>query len=111
MLSLEFFPQRTKTDDALPGRSAEARGPSDSELKATAVIALPIEEASAKVRSGPPGPSKKDTDPSIWAGVIPLELTAREPVADELTDLVVSPPDYAHAGVLSVTPRNRTRGG
>jgi nitroimidazol reductase NimA-like FMN-containing flavoprotein (pyridoxamine 5'-phosphate oxidase superfamily) len=65
----------------VPGRSADARGPSEGELKATTVIAMTIAEASAKVRTGPPGDSKKDLELPVWAGVLPLALTAGEPAA------------------------------
>jgi nitroimidazol reductase NimA-like FMN-containing flavoprotein (pyridoxamine 5'-phosphate oxidase superfamily) len=82
------------TDHLVPGRTEHARGPSDSELKATAVLEVPLEEASAKVRTGPPGESKKDTDPAMWAGVIPLRLEADPGVPDDLTDDEVPPPAY-----------------
>jgi len=68
----------------VPGRSADARGPSDKELAGTLVLSLPLEEASAKVRVGPPKDFDDDVDLPVWAGVIPLELApARaEPAAD-----------------------------
>src|SRR5439155_12998311 len=53
-----------------PGRSADARPPSDEELAATTVLVLPIKEASAKVRTGPPGDFDRDLELPIWAGVI-----------------------------------------
>jgi nitroimidazol reductase NimA-like FMN-containing flavoprotein (pyridoxamine 5'-phosphate oxidase superfamily) len=60
-----------------PGRSADCRPPNDKELAATSVIALPIDEASAKIRSGPPLPEEgADAELPYWAGVIPL-VTAR----------------------------------
>ena len=65
------------------GRSRDARAPSEEELKATAVLALPLDEASAKVRTGPPGDFEQDLDLPIWAGVIPLALVAGAPEADE----------------------------
>src|SRR5215218_5737885 len=68
----------------VPGRSADARAPSDKELAGTLVLSLPLEEASAKVRVGPPKDFDDDVDLPVWAGVIPLELApARaEPAAD-----------------------------
>jgi hypothetical protein len=66
----------------VPGRWAEARGPSESELKATAVLALAIEEASAKLRSGPPQDDEPDYELPVWAGVIPITTEAHAVVAD-----------------------------
>jgi nitroimidazol reductase NimA-like FMN-containing flavoprotein (pyridoxamine 5'-phosphate oxidase superfamily) len=65
------------------GRSAEVRGPSESELRQTLVLALPIEEASAKVRTGPPIDEDEDYALPVWAGVLPLALTPGVPVPDE----------------------------
>ena len=66
----------------VPGRGAEARSPNPNELKATSVLALPIEEGSAKVRTGPPIDDAEDMGLPVWAGVLPLRLAAGEPVAD-----------------------------
>jgi nitroimidazol reductase NimA-like FMN-containing flavoprotein (pyridoxamine 5'-phosphate oxidase superfamily) len=66
----------------VPGRSAEVRGPNASELRATQVLAIPLEEASAKVRSGPPLDASRDYALPIWAGELPLRLHALEPVSD-----------------------------
>jgi nitroimidazol reductase NimA-like FMN-containing flavoprotein (pyridoxamine 5'-phosphate oxidase superfamily) len=66
----------------LPGRSAEARPPAPNELRQTIVVALPITEASAKVRTGPPGDSDEpDAELPVWAGTIDLRTTAGLPVA------------------------------
>jgi uncharacterized protein len=65
----------------VPGRWAEARPPDENELKATAVLALPIDEASAKVRTGPPVDDEEDLSLPVWAGVIPLVNEARSPEA------------------------------
>ncbi len=70
-------------DHVVPGRSREAREPSDEELAATTVLALPIEEASAKVRVGPPSDFEHDLGLPVWAGVVPLALEPRTPEADE----------------------------
>lgn len=64
-----------------PGRSAEVRGPSPAELAGTTLLAVPIAEASAKVRQGPPKDDEADLGWPVWAGVVPLALTAGEPVA------------------------------
>jgi hypothetical protein len=62
-----------------PGRSAEARGPSEKELAATEIVAVPLDEASAKIRSGPPKDAAGDLDLEVWAGVVPLRLAAGAP--------------------------------
>lgn len=64
------------------GRAAEVRGPSDAELAATEVVELPLDEASAKLRTGPPVDAPEDHALPVWAGVVPLSLTAGEPVPD-----------------------------
>jgi uncharacterized protein len=70
------------TEKLLPGRWSEVRGPSDKELKATAVLALPITEASAKRRSGPPDDDDSpDAAIDTWAGVVPLVSSFGAPVA------------------------------
>lgn len=69
-------------EHVVPGRLASVRAPSPSEVKATRVLALPITEASAKVRSGPPLDDEADHALSCWAGEIPLRLCAQTPVPD-----------------------------
>lgn len=69
-------------DHVLPGRSTQTRPASAQELKATSVLCVPIEEASAKVRTGPPIDDDDDYALPHWAGVLPLRLEARSPVAD-----------------------------
>ena len=73
---------RVLTDHLVPGRSADARGPSDPELALTTVLALPLDEASAKVRVGGPVDDAADHGLPVWAGVIPLALGHRAPVPD-----------------------------
>jgi nitroimidazol reductase NimA-like FMN-containing flavoprotein (pyridoxamine 5'-phosphate oxidase superfamily) len=70
------------TEKLLPGRWDEVRWPSPSELKGTNVLALPIDECSAKVRAGGPVDDDEDYALDAWAGVIPLGLTPRAPVPD-----------------------------
>lgn len=60
------------TDHVVPGRWAELRPPTHKELLATAVFRLPLTEASAKVRTGPPVDDERDVDPDVWAGTVPL---------------------------------------
>jgi nitroimidazol reductase NimA-like FMN-containing flavoprotein (pyridoxamine 5'-phosphate oxidase superfamily) len=66
----------------LPGRSREARAPSESELRQTRVVRLSITEASAKIRSGPAKDDPEDVSLPIWAGVLPLHTVAGPPEAD-----------------------------
>jgi len=69
------------SDQVLPGRWAEARKPTRQELKATAVLALPLDEASAKVSTGGPDDGEtEDAELPVWAGHLPLRLVAGEPV-------------------------------
>ena len=77
--ALEAFVERVT-----PGRWDSIRGPSAKELKATKVLSLAIDEASAKVRSGPPGDDEEDYALDAWAGVVPLSLRPGPPVADPL---------------------------
>jgi uncharacterized protein len=70
------------SDHIIPGRWAESRQPNQQELKATLALKLPIEEFSAKVRSGPPIDDDEDLSFPTWAGVIPLQMVAGEPVDD-----------------------------
>lgn len=70
------------TEKLLPGRWDAVRPPTRQELKGTRVLALPIDEASAKVRTGPPVDDAEDYSLDVWAGVIPLTLTRGEPIRD-----------------------------
>ena len=81
-------------DHLMPGRRAELRKSTIKELNATSLLALPIETFSTKCRTGPPEDSKSDLDAQVWAGVVPLTLTAGEPV--DAPDLLpgMARPDY-----------------
>jgi nitroimidazol reductase NimA-like FMN-containing flavoprotein (pyridoxamine 5'-phosphate oxidase superfamily) len=65
-----------------PGRVASVRPPSENELRATRVVALPLDEASAKLRTGPPKDDEADYALAVWAGELPLRLEPLAPVAD-----------------------------
>ena len=69
------------TEHVLPGRWAEARWPNEKEDKGTKLLALSIDDASAKVRTGPPVDDDEDMDLDVWAGVIPLSVTAGDPIS------------------------------
>jgi nitroimidazol reductase NimA-like FMN-containing flavoprotein (pyridoxamine 5'-phosphate oxidase superfamily) len=81
-------------DHLMPGRRAELRKSTIKELNATSLLALPIETFSSKVRTGPPADSKSDLDAPVWAGVVPLNLVAGEPV--DAPDILpgITRPDY-----------------
>jgi hypothetical protein len=79
----------------VPGRGADARPPNDDELRATKIIRLPIDEASAKIRVGGPHDDEADLELAIWSGVVPLRLVAEPPVADGAGVAINEPPPYA----------------
>ncbi len=79
MAAIEAFTERL-----IPGRWEEVRPPTAKELKAIQVLALPLSEASAKVRSGPPVDDEEDYALKTWAGIIPLETATGTPIPDAL---------------------------
>jgi nitroimidazol reductase NimA-like FMN-containing flavoprotein (pyridoxamine 5'-phosphate oxidase superfamily) len=81
-------------DHVVPGRWKEARPPYPKELAATSVLALPITEASAKVRTGFAADDDEDYAIPIWAGVMPVTMSVGAPVADEHLLAGVGLPDY-----------------
>ena len=100
LIALEAF-----TEKLLPGRWAEARSPNRTELKATSVLRLPLDEASAKIRTG--GPDDGDTPDAaldVWAGHLPLVVRALEPVPDPALRPGIPVPDalrdYRRAGLV-----------
>ncbi|HEX6086479.1 MAG TPA: pyridoxamine 5'-phosphate oxidase family protein [Thermoanaerobaculia bacterium] len=70
-------------EHVMKGRSRDVRQPNEIELKQTLVLALPLEEASAKIRTGGPVDDEEDYALPVWAGVVPLKLTRGEPIADQ----------------------------
>ncbi len=86
--------QRALVEHVIPGRTAEVRMPNKKELKETTILALALDEASAKVRSGDPKDPDEDLALPVWAGVLPLRLVAGEP--EPAADLRhrLDPPDY-----------------
>ncbi|MCB0100254.1 MAG: pyridoxamine 5'-phosphate oxidase family protein, partial [Caldilineaceae bacterium] len=85
------------TEKLIPGRWDDARGPNAVELKATSVVAVTIESASAKVRTGPPKDDDEDYALDVWAGVVPIQQHFGGPEADPLLNDHVALPDYLHA--------------
>lgn len=81
-------------DHVVPGRSADAREPTTQEVRKTIVLRLPLREASAKVRTGPPVDDVEDLELPIWGGVVPLSLHAGTPEPDGLGPTGVRVPEY-----------------
>jgi nitroimidazol reductase NimA-like FMN-containing flavoprotein (pyridoxamine 5'-phosphate oxidase superfamily) len=75
---------RIFTDHVLKGRWDDVRHPTEQEMKATTVLALPLEEVSAKVRTGGPLDDEQDYALPVWAGVLPLQTVAKTPEPDAL---------------------------
>jgi nitroimidazol reductase NimA-like FMN-containing flavoprotein (pyridoxamine 5'-phosphate oxidase superfamily) len=84
------------TSHVAPGRQHEARMPSAAEYRQTLLLAVPIEEASAKVRTGPPKDDEEDIELTVWAGVLPLVTAAGAPEpSPDLTPGIDIPPSVA----------------
>src|SRR5689334_23081253 len=77
------------------GRWADVREPNEQELKQTTVLCLPLDKASAKLRTGPPLDDEEDYALPMWAGIVPLKLVAGEPVNDPRLPAETPIPDYA----------------
>jgi uncharacterized protein len=91
--------ERTKalhafTDKLVPGRWDHVRVPTPKELKATSVLVLPIDEGSAKIRTGPPVDDEEDYALDVWAGVVPLETRALAPTPDPRLDPGTPVPEH-----------------
>ncbi len=87
MAALKIFVERL-----FPGRWDGLRPPNDYEIKATSVLAMKLTEASAKVRSAPPGDNPEDTSWPIWAGVLPVATIAGAPEPDQFVTPGLTPP-------------------
>lgn len=81
------------SEQLVPGRWEQLRKPTRSELKATTVLALDLDEASAKVRSGPPLDEEEDMGLEVWAGEIPLSLTPMAPRPDPRSPRAIPVPE------------------
>jgi len=92
---------RAIVEHVTPGRWEATRAPNDKELAATTVLALPIEEGSAKVRSGPPLDDAEDMGLPHWAGVVPLALRPAAPVPDPALPPGVAVPDHVRAWIAA----------
>ena len=87
--ALELFTERL-----VPGRWPEVRPPTRQELTGTRVLALPLDEASAKVRTGPPVDDEEDYELPVWAGVVPMRTVVEEPEPDPRLDPAVELPAH-----------------
>jgi uncharacterized protein len=94
---------RAIVEHVAAGRWDEVRWPTELELKATTVLAVPIDEASTKIRSGPPKDDEEDYARDTWAGVIPLRVVPGEPIADPLLRDGILPSDVVSAYRRPVT--------
>jgi uncharacterized protein len=85
---------RAFTEHVIPGRWDDVREPNEQELKGTTVLALPLLEVSAKIRTGPPKDDEEDMAIPVWAGELPLRITAGSPVDDPQLSAGIIPPAY-----------------
>lgn len=85
---------RVLSEHIIPGRWDDARQPNEQELKATSVLRVPIEEFSAKVRTGPAIDDEEDYSFPTWAGVLPLEMIPGTPISDARLEPGHEPPGY-----------------
>ena len=85
---------RVISDHLITGRWDAVRAPYEKELKATAVLEFTIDEASAKVRTGPPLDDEEDYALPVWAGVLPLRLAAGIPIDDPRLENGAPPPEH-----------------
>jgi hypothetical protein len=81
-------------DHIIPGRSRDARPPTEKELRSTMLLRLPLSESSAKVRTGWPLDEEEDYDLPIWAGVIPLTTVVEPAVVDPGLRVEAAMPAY-----------------
>jgi uncharacterized protein len=86
---------RAIVEHVAPGRNAEVRPPTEAELSATMVLSIPLQEVSAKIRTGPPLDDESDYGWPCWAGEIPLRLMSFAPVSDPRLDSSVEAPGWA----------------
>lgn len=85
---------RAITRHVLPGREDDARMPTEGEFAQTLLLAIPIDEASAKVRTGPPKDDEGDLELPVWAGVLPLTTVRGEPEPSPDLSEGIGQPDY-----------------
>src|SRR5512132_1070960 len=90
----KFEAQRALVEHVVRGRAADARLPNERELNQTTILAIPIDEAAAKVRTGPPNDQDEDLELLVWAGVLPFTTVPGEPERDPLLPAGIDAPSY-----------------
>ena len=90
----KFAAQKALVDHVVRGRAADARMPDERELGQTTILAIPIEEASGKVRTGPPLDQERDVGLPIWAGILPLAIEPKTPIDSPDLPEGLAPPEY-----------------
>lgn len=90
----KFEAMRVIVEQIIPGRWEDARLPSDAEVEATLVIKFPIEECSAKIRTGPPIDDDADMSLPVWAGVLPVQPAWKKPEPDPQLPAGIPVPEY-----------------
>ncbi len=98
---------RIVSEQLVPGQWDATRGPNRKELAATAVLSLPLAEASVKIRTGPPGDEPEDYETSTWAGVVPARLAFGPPEDDPLLRPGIAVPPHVLAMSRRFTPGSR----
>ena len=88
---------RVVSDHLIAGRWEDVRAPYEQELKATSVLEFAMEEASAKIRSGPPVDDEEDYALPMWAGVLPLTIRSGQPVPDPRLPAGTAIPEYVNS--------------
>jgi nitroimidazol reductase NimA-like FMN-containing flavoprotein (pyridoxamine 5'-phosphate oxidase superfamily) len=93
----KYEAMRLLVEHIIPGRWADARRPNQNELDATLIVRFPLDECSAKVRTGPPIDDEPDLTLPVWAGVLPAQLSWGQPQRDALLPSDVPLPDYVNS--------------
>jgi hypothetical protein len=88
----KWMAQKALVDHVCAGRSDQVRMPTDDELRQTTILAVPLEEASAKLRTGPPKDDEADYDLPVWAGVLPMSSVPQTPLDDPRLGHGLEPP-------------------
>ena len=88
----KWMAQKALVDHVCAGRSDQVRMPTDDELRQTTILAVPLEESSAKLRTGPPKDDEADYDLPLWAGVLPMSTVPQTPLDDPRLGHGLEPP-------------------
>ena len=88
------------TEHLIPGRWEDARKPNEKELNATTVVSIDVDEASAKIRTGPPIDNEEDYNLSVWAGLIPISQKFDSPENDPKLNKDIGLPNYIREKII-----------